>query len=64
MSETMIRVEFLRDYKCGYKKGCVKNVLPAFAHALIEAGVAKAIAEQGRNKMISRPPEKKHYYVG
>jgi hypothetical protein len=60
----MVKVEFIRDYKCGYKKGCVKDVLPHFAYALIQAGVAKAIDEQGRNKMISKPPEKKHYYVG
>ena len=60
----MVKIEFIQDYKCGYKKGCVKNVLPHFAYALIKAGVAKAIDEQGRNKMISRPPEKKHIWVG
>lgn len=57
----MVWIEFLQDYKCGHEKGCVKEALPHFAQALIEAGIAKAIDRPKRNKMITKPPGKKNF---
>ena len=55
----MIKVEFLEDYKCCWKKGQVGNVLPSFAEIVIGAGIAKRLDAPGRHKMVEAPQKKK-----
>jgi len=57
----MIKVEFLRDYKCCWKKGDTRKVLPHFAAVLIENGIAKRVREPKKDKMIKNPPMEKSY---
>ena len=59
----MIWIELLRDYKCGWKKGDRRDVLPHFAKTLIDLGFAKAIDKPAKDKMIKTPRIKKHYHV-
>jgi len=59
----MVKVEFLKDYQCCWKKGQVGDILPYFAQALIEQGVAKQIDAPQRHKMVGSPEKKKGHNV-
>jgi len=55
----MIKVEFLQDYQCCWKKGQIGNVLPHFARVLINQGIAKQIDVPQRHKMVESPQKAK-----
>ena len=55
----MIKVEFLEDYKCCWKKGQVGNLLPSFAQIVLEAGIAKRVIEPQRHKIVESPQKAK-----
>ena len=64
----MRKIKFAKDYRARnmvfYHAGDTKEFDDNYATVLIDAGVAKAIDRPHRHKMIERPAEKKHYYVG
>jgi len=64
----MKKIEFTKDYRAKnmilYHEGEVKEFDDNYALALMDTGVAKAVDVPHRHKMIERPAEKKHYYVG
>lgn len=64
----MRKVKFTKDYRARnmilYHAGETKEFDDSYALALIDLGVAKSIDGPQRHKMIERPAEKKHYYVG
>ena len=64
----MREVKFTEDYRARnmilYHEGEVKEFDDGYAVALIDAGIAKSIDSPHSHKMIERPAEKKHYYVG
>jgi hypothetical protein len=51
----MIEIEFIQDFKKCRKKGDREKVHPHFAQVLIEQGLAKAVNEPKKNKMIGQP---------
>jgi len=55
----MVKIEFLEDFQCCWKKGDVGEVLDRFAHAMIEQGIAKAVKAPPKNKMVSGSPKNK-----
>ena len=59
MSNNMVWVELLKDYKCCWKKGDQRDVLPHFAQALIDLGYARAVDKPSKDKMIKTPLVKK-----
>ena len=61
-------IKFKSDYRAKnmilYHAGDTKEFKDDYALALIDLGVAKAIDGPHKHKMVERPAEKKHYYVG
>ena len=64
----MRKIKFTKDYRARnmilYHAGEIKEFNDSYATALIDADVAKSIDSPHSHKMIERPAEKKHYYVG
>jgi len=52
-------IEIIKDYKCCWKVGMVREVKNDFAHVLIEQGYAKALDKPPKNKMIGEARGKK-----
>jgi len=48
----MIKIKFTQDYKCCWKKGDTRDVLPHFAEAMIRLGVAKQVDKPPKDKMV------------
>ena len=64
----MKKIKFTKDYRARnmvlYHAGDTKEFDDNYAIALIDAGVAKSIDSPHKHKMVERPAEKKHYYIG
>ena len=68
LDSVMVKIEFLQDYKCCWKKGDTGDVLEHFAQVLIEQGIAKQIEGPPKHKMVESAPKAKGHnisgYVG
>lgn len=64
----MAKIKFTQDYRARnmilYNSGDVKELDNSYAIALIDAGIAKSVDSPRKHKMVEKPAEKKHYYVG
>ena len=59
----MVKVEFLEDYKCCWKKGDVGNLLPSFAEVVIDARIAKRLDAPQKHKMVKSPEKAKGFNI-
>lgn len=53
--KSMIKIEFIQDFKSCYKKGDMRTVHLHFAKVLIDGGFAKAVGVPQEDKMVQEP---------